>query len=252
MDCILGQWQAWTDCSASCGGGQHIRSREIDQPPANGGAGCDDTLSEIRECARRDCQGPPPVDCEYGEWEDWAECGRCSGQRSRFKHIAQYPANGGRPCGTLDSEETGQCPRACGEQQYCTWGGWTAWSGCSATCGQGRRHRKRALTLSAEPAEPPAARVEVMSKYEDLYYRTKDLEESHIRELIAAFAAGCVSLIAGMAVVRMFSNRRNGVQQPMYQTLGLSSGAAAGSSPTRQSAYGDLIELNETQMPLVS
>merc|ERR1719386_144990 len=48
-DCELSYWSEYSDCSAKCGGGIQMRSRQILQEPLNGGAQCGAT-SENREC----------------------------------------------------------------------------------------------------------------------------------------------------------------------------------------------------------
>jgi len=43
---------------------------------------------------------------------------------------------------------------------------------------------------------------DTMRRYEVLYKETKDLEGTHLREIAAAFCTGCLSLFAGMVVLR--------------------------------------------------
>merc|ERR1712032_1428210 len=91
--------------------------------------------------------------------------------------------------------------------QYCTWGDWDNWGGCTTTCGSGgKRHRRRYLELSTNPkSKPPPPVEDMMSKYEKLFQHTKDLEENHHKELMVAFGAGSLSLIVFFVGMRVFS-----------------------------------------------
>ena len=44
MDCEVGLWTGWTECSAPCGGGQIIRSRPILRNASDGGSSCPETI----------------------------------------------------------------------------------------------------------------------------------------------------------------------------------------------------------------
>ena len=56
------EWSEWSACSASCGGGNRIRSRACNQPaPAHGGADCANDKSsrslaeERQQCGESTC-----------------------------------------------------------------------------------------------------------------------------------------------------------------------------------------------------
>jgi hypothetical protein len=53
IDCIPGPWAAWASCSATCGEGNHARSRSVVQTAMYGGAGCDAT--QQGSCNLGDC-----------------------------------------------------------------------------------------------------------------------------------------------------------------------------------------------------
>merc|ERR1719162_2555971 len=57
VDCVVGDWHAWMDCTAKCDGGTH-------------------SLEETRWCtAVKD-----PVDCVVGDWHAWMDCtAKCDG-----------------------------------------------------------------------------------------------------------------------------------------------------------------------------
>ncbi len=46
VDCALSDWEEWSTCSTSCGGGEHSRMREIVQYPRNSGRSCSRVLYE--------------------------------------------------------------------------------------------------------------------------------------------------------------------------------------------------------------
>jgi len=196
QDCLFGPWEAWKECSATCDGGEHARSREIVQHAKNGGLPCEGDLKQISECARHECGGPAPKDCIFGDWEDWGACGKCSGQRKRFRSIRQYPTAGGKECELTDTEEAGKCPRSCHTQHFCGWATWGFWGSCSASCGQGYRQRRRHLQLSDNPDALLIGR-DMIQEYDDLVQRTEELDARHFRELAMAFATGgaCLMLV---------------------------------------------------------
>jgi len=49
IDCKLGEWSEWSDCSTDCGHGTSTRTRSIIHPPANGGRECLD-MDQSRSC----------------------------------------------------------------------------------------------------------------------------------------------------------------------------------------------------------
>jgi hypothetical protein len=157
-------WTEWGACSVSCGDGRHTRSRHL-QDPQFGGAICGDSL-EDRECT----DGPCPVHCEVGEWQSWSACdkscatcltygaaGACTswsakGYQSRPRSILVDSQDSTLHDGTVLEAQV--CPsttegRHCNVHECpedCVIGAWTAWSGCSKTCGTGSQTRTRDLT----------------------------------------------------------------------------------------------------------
>lgn len=52
------EWEAFSECSVSCGGGEKTRSRTCTNPePANGGADCEGDYSETMACNEQGCPG---------------------------------------------------------------------------------------------------------------------------------------------------------------------------------------------------
>eukprot|EP00929_Paragymnodinium_shiwhaense_P050191 TRINITY_DN25294_c0_g2_i1.p1 TRINITY_DN25294_c0_g2~~TRINITY_DN25294_c0_g2_i1.p1 ORF type:complete len:1607 (+),score=365.13 TRINITY_DN25294_c0_g2_i1:131-4951(+) len=218
IDCALSSWSSWTDCSATCDGGEQGRVRQIDEMPQYGGKPCDGGLSEVRECGRSRCHGPTPTNCAFGDWEAWGACSKCGGQRKRFRHVKVYAKHDGKDCDPTDAEETAACPRHCHEHTYCTLGTWEEWGNCSAVCGEGRRSRKRYLEVSDKPG----------NWTDELFFTRQSRDPSHdvkgniimdlngpgrgspvaatvssMPEILTAFLAGCLVFAVGLAFVRV-------------------------------------------------
>lgn len=74
------EWSAWTPCTASCGGGESMRSRRCDNPvPTNGGNECAGEAMETAPCNTQAC----PVDGGWSEWGAWETCKNGESKRSR-------------------------------------------------------------------------------------------------------------------------------------------------------------------------
>ncbi|XP_048467708.1 somatomedin-B and thrombospondin type-1 domain-containing protein [Rhincodon typus] len=57
IDCMVGPWGHWTECSSQCGLGSRDRGRLVTIPPRNGGTPCPDLKQ------RRGCYGHNPDGC---------------------------------------------------------------------------------------------------------------------------------------------------------------------------------------------
>lgn len=56
VDCIWAHWEAWEECTASCGkGGIQRRERSVHVHPQGGGANCDGSHFELRFCRAVEC-----------------------------------------------------------------------------------------------------------------------------------------------------------------------------------------------------
>jgi hypothetical protein len=67
--CLVTNWQGWSECSVTCGGSVHTRSRTVTRPAINGGAACPITF-EASGCSPNEC----PVDCQVASWTIWGSC----------------------------------------------------------------------------------------------------------------------------------------------------------------------------------
>lgn len=212
VDCELNDWEKWSKCSATCGGGQRTRRRDIKTEAKGTGLACDANLMEVDGCKDEVCDDHSPLDCEWGQWSEWGACDKCGGEKRRYRHIKQMPRFGGQACGYQASEEFIACPRHCHERVFCAWQDWKEWDDCTASCGSGTRMRSRKLELTAEKP------IEV--KYEELQMHTDQLEANKMQDVLTAFAAGSVSFVLVMLSARVL---RFGRRRPMqvYDRLDL-------------------------------
>ena len=86
-----------------------------------------------------------PVNCEMSDWSNWGACNKpCGGGvQTRTRVITKQAQNGGAACGATQEQQscnTQACP------VDCEMSGWSAWSGCSKTCGGGVQTRNRSIT----------------------------------------------------------------------------------------------------------
>ncbi|GFT31287.1 hemicentin-1 [Nephila pilipes] len=136
-----GDWNEWSLCSSSCGGGTRERKRKCDSPaPEYGGHYCIGQHVQVDYCNNAEC----PVNGEWGPWSPWGSCSSsCNkGQKKRFRACDNpAPAGGGREC-SGSAQETETC-----NAHLCPvdgkWSEWSGWSACSVTCGIGVRSRTR-------------------------------------------------------------------------------------------------------------
>jgi hypothetical protein len=143
VDCQAGPWQKTGDCSASCGGGQIVETKDVLVKAQHGGKQCP-AMSRTVSCGELPC----PQNCQMGEWTKWGECdAQCGpGQKARTRVVATEAMFGGKECD--DDKETEMdkcadepCPPACLLTP------WSPWGECSNKkgCGKGTRSRSRAM-----------------------------------------------------------------------------------------------------------
>lgn len=216
VDCLLGDWNSWSACSATCGSGSHSRYREIVHERFAGGKACEGPLAVQQTCNNLECEAQcQPVDCLWADWTSWSACDKCGGQRKRFRHVSALPVCGGKLCDPTLAEETTNCTRMCHEPIYCGFGEWESWSVCDATCGEGVRMRSRQLELhvkdntqsdvfrtlsdNAEEADDVEA---LQARIERLASETQALERRRAQEMMVAFGCGFGAIIIGMTLFR--------------------------------------------------
>jgi hypothetical protein len=157
VDCKY-QYDAWSACSVSCGGGQQYASIVITTPATNGG-GClapaptDALYTLARPCLMLNCSAP--VDCEMTSFSPWSPCSsQCgAGSQSRFMQVRVPMMNGGKAC---PPNNTWVERRRCSgvncppdETINCTLSGWTSVGTCSKTCNGGKQTQTRTVIAPA-------------------------------------------------------------------------------------------------------
>ncbi|EDO39575.1 predicted protein, partial [Nematostella vectensis] len=113
-----GKWGAWSDwgsCSASCGPGKRIRTRECNDPaPKSGGKMCEGAKQQTGHCEFSPC----PTDGSWSSWTEWSDCTQeCGdGVRTRSRYCDNpSPAAGGSDCAGKSEEYTYCKKRDCCE-----------------------------------------------------------------------------------------------------------------------------------------
>ena len=129
---IWTEWSDWTDCSATCGGGEQSRVRQCVLPKERA-SGCNGDSEQSRKCKEEPC----PV---WTPWTDWTECSTTCGGGTRFKV---------RECVIPDIRSVTQCDgpdkisEQCSENPCPILTEWSEWSECSRSCGGGTRTKER-------------------------------------------------------------------------------------------------------------
>jgi len=160
IDGAWSSWSAWTDCSASCGGGTKFRKRQVHRMANHCGKPPEGLDTETRFCnVNVNCE--PAEDCEFSAWSRWSACSAtCEGITRRSRRIVKTGRGDGAWCrGAL--KQTAPCnprnakdmPSACKPTRPplpCKVSEWTTWSSCSASCAGGSSTRER--TIIQEPS----------------------------------------------------------------------------------------------------
>jgi len=143
-DCVMGDWNAWSTCTKSCGEkGSQRRHRRIITPASDGGKACG-AAEEHEECD----MGPCPIHCKVSKWGVFSDCSKScdSGSYTRTRTILQTARHGGFVCPSLKEVEVCNwqgCPVDCVMSE------WESWSTCSKSCAKGVHTRNRKIITPA-------------------------------------------------------------------------------------------------------
>uniref|UniRef100_A0A7S4GQJ7 Spondin-like TSP1 domain-containing protein n=1 Tax=Oxyrrhis marina TaxID=2969 RepID=A0A7S4GQJ7_OXYMA len=160
-DCEWADWGEWSLCSASCGGGNSVRVRSIDQVAQKGGEGCSGAFEQYRTCNTKVPCESDAIDCSFTQWGQWSSCSDdCNGHRSRSRRVGEYAKRGGLPCAgsTMDVEPCNLDADACTIGNVdCVLSDWLQWTPCSATCGGGEQHSTRRVAVPSRGRGKPCS-----------------------------------------------------------------------------------------------
>lgn len=138
VDCIVGPFEEWSQCSASCGDGTQTRTRPVLQEPANGGEACP-ALTETRLCNLGDC----PLHCQFSQWSVWSACSAACGGGTQYR-TRTVPPDSDERCDAF-LVQTQACNTQPCDAIDCQVSAWSEWSDCSAVCDGGERSRTRSV-----------------------------------------------------------------------------------------------------------
>jgi len=139
IDCELSEWEAWTECSVTCGLGFHSRERGIQTAKQGFGNPCEGPLSMVDDCRMKKC---PSQNCVWSDWTEWKSPGE-DGMCSRSRKIYIEATGEGLPC-----EGPMQEVRMCLSVVDCEISEWSVWSPCDRSCGGGQSMRGRHITVT--------------------------------------------------------------------------------------------------------
>ena len=147
VDCSVGAWQDCSACSVTCGGtGTRMCARKVLVAAAGGGQACPSLFGTV-PCPTM--PGCPRQDCLFR----YESCGACSGTCGKGTQtctlsVLRAAEGGGVPCPTAPSKAM-SCAHDFPCPAECEVSAWSAWGGCSKTCGSGKATRTRSVTKAA-------------------------------------------------------------------------------------------------------
>jgi hypothetical protein len=159
QNCVATDFGSWGACSKPCDGGSQSRVREIAQSAVGTGAACTD-MQQTQDCNTRVCI----VDCKVGVWGDYDGCSESCGKgtQTRARQITTNATSTGSQCPHLTHTRVcaeGACPINCDTS------GWSAWSDCSRSCGEGQLTRtkfiKHAEFYGGDPCPSELSQINV-------------------------------------------------------------------------------------------
>jgi len=211
VDCVIGEWSLWSECSMQCGNGQRTRLREVIVEGSHGGEACYADLMKVEPCdtgviCQEACQ---PQDCDWTEWSEWSggccSCGAIEPVQRRHRGTTGPARCGGKVCeaGPVEEVRPGCDDSAHAPVYHCSWNEWQRWSDCSATCGRGSKTRSRFLKGVAQPAGVLDMRVlsgqlntsSIVATFNEISLKKQALQAQRVRTLSASWMGGALSLL---------------------------------------------------------
>jgi hypothetical protein len=118
------------------------------------------TRSSDRECTLS------PVHCQVSSWSAWSGCTKTcgAGVQSRARAVEIQPMHNGDACPPIDDTRicaTQVCPIDCEVSR------WTAWTGCSISCGAGVQFKTRSVAIAVQFGGKPCAALTAMQACSD-------------------------------------------------------------------------------------
>jgi hypothetical protein len=151
VDCEMGPWGAWSQCTRSCARGKKKRHRAVVHEAKFGGMNCS-ALHEKKHCNTASC----PTDCVMSPW-DFNPCSAsCNGgYKTGARKVGTPSAAGGQSCPRALSStrkcNTQLCPRDC------VVASWDKWSSCAISI---ISHRKRRVLAKDLAGGTPCGQLE--------------------------------------------------------------------------------------------
>lgn len=159
-DCRWDEWESWSACTCSCGGGTKQRTRQVAVAPKNGGRLCEvKPKQEVSPCNTAPCD-QACIDGLWSEWSRWTECSATCGTGFRWRH--RYQERQASSCGIAATGEAQQWEPChgpardtdmCGNVD-CKLSEWNAWSDCSCTCFGVRERNRMIMQFSKNNGRP--------------------------------------------------------------------------------------------------
>src|SRR5690242_6488659 len=105
-ECQVTDWTEFSSCSATCGEGIRMRTRNYIHEQRARLSGCTTTLIEKEKC-QADCVGD--VSCATTSWSEWSECSVTCGKGYRTRNRKFMNRMARKVCSQLDLTDKEPC-----------------------------------------------------------------------------------------------------------------------------------------------